>query len=95
MDPIELARECGARETFQVAVGNEWEDGYIFTAPQLAEFESRIRADEREKAAKVCEQQTTHPDDPTNELWQCAYNHVAGECASAIRAGNSVVGRQG
>jgi hypothetical protein len=52
MDTLELARECGARETFQVAVGVNGEDGYIFSESQLAEFESRIRADEREKAAK-------------------------------------------
>lgn len=42
-------------------------------------------AEERERCAQVALAQTTHPDDPSNEVWQSAYNHVATQIAAAIR----------
>lgn len=43
-------------------------------------------AAERERCAMVAMQHTTHRDDPSNEVWQCAYNHVATEIAASIRS---------
>lgn len=57
--------------------------GNYYTADQLR---AAVLA-ERERCAKECERHTTHPDDPTNSVWMCAYNHVAGEIAAAIRRG--------
>lgn len=42
-------------------------------------------AKERERCAKVAESHTTHQDDPDNDVWQSAYNHVATEISAAIR----------
>jgi hypothetical protein len=50
MDTLELARECGAADIVLSFDGPPV--GVSFTLAEFAEFESRIRADEREKAAK-------------------------------------------
>lgn len=69
---------------------HEWVEGFLIPAQAAdAKFRAAIlsygRA-ERERAAVEALKHTTHPDDPNNEVWQCAYNHVANECASAIRS---------
>lgn len=71
-----------------------WRDGaYYVSKPGIGETDvftrDQVEATRRETlewAAKECERHTTHPDDPFNEVWQCAYNHVAGELAAAIRS---------
>ena len=47
----------------------------------------RATAVECQRCAAVARKHTTHPDHPSNEVWQCAYNHVAGEIAAAIERG--------
>ncbi len=44
------------------------------------------REEMREAAAQECVKHAQHPEDPTNDVWSCAYRHVAEECAAAIRA---------
>lgn len=51
----------------------------------LRMFAELLGAAERERCARVAMEQTTHPEDPNNEVWQCAYNHVANQIADAIR----------
>jgi hypothetical protein len=90
MDKLELARECGA-QLVRVQVYPYRIESYQITDAQLAEFESRIRADEREKAAKVCEAETERmwamsaksPNVPTSFPDQA---FGAQQCASAIRS---------
>jgi hypothetical protein len=51
---LDLARECGA-QIGKVTFGDEY-TFVRFTEPSLAAFADRIRKDEREKCAKLCEE---------------------------------------
>lgn len=74
-----MSTECNACGACTESVGESLE--HTADCPYV-----RIRAEALEEAAKEAVRHTTHPDDPTNEVWQSAYNHVATEIAAAIRA---------
>jgi hypothetical protein len=57
-----------------------------FARAIIAAAAPEIRRVERERCAAEAVRHTTHPDDPDNEVWQSAYNHVANEIADAIRS---------
>ena len=80
MNVIQAARECGAEECF----GNdlpECEDSYILTADQLRSLEADIRADQREKDARICDARVMGDNNREDE--------EAKRCAAAIREGKS------
>jgi len=56
-----------------------------FSADLIRSYAAAAVAAERERCAQIALAQTTHRDDPNNEVWQAAYNHVANEIAEAIR----------
>jgi hypothetical protein len=73
----ELAKQCGAEV-------REYEGGYYsvqFGEASLPEFVERIREEEREKAAKVCEATKSY----TNRVDAFAHSIVRHQCAAVIR----------
>ena len=87
MRPIEdIAREAGLFRGRRGPWMSIITDHGGVTHDDLLRFAAIVRAEALEEAAAEAMKQTTHRDDPNNEVWQCAYNHVAGECAAAIRA---------
>ena len=64
--------------------GHNVRDDYV-TVKKAQDYARAAVLAERERCARVALLHTTHPDDPANEVWQSAYNHVANEIAAAIR----------
>jgi hypothetical protein len=84
---LALARECGAIPMchYDFTFSGQLE----MSTDSLARLAERIRQDERERAARICEEMgkdACGPDGEPNCVWSAAYKHVADEIAAAIRS---------
>jgi hypothetical protein len=84
---LALARECGFVHQSKVAPGVTIPVAAEFSLTQLAAFAERIRQDERERAARICENQSMR--------WKGDRAiYIAHECAAAIRSSGTSEGGQ-